>query len=303
MTDEPRLGDAFGELMRDALAEETGVGPRPTIGGRIPRPTIEIVERDDGFINGAPAARYLTHPSEWFSFDHRAVDRVTGHVLDIGTGAGRAALALQERGVTVTGLDVSPGAVEVARRRGVRDLVVATVDEHARDGRRYDSFLLLGNNLGLLEGRERAPAFLAAMARPGARVVAQGTAPYGTTDPVHRDYHERNRRRGRMGGQLRLRVRHRELATGWFDSPVYAGSARPTRVRHRLARRRDRRRGFTAVRRDAAVRLTARRLSVRVSVPAITTPPVRGPVSRSAGGRRRRRRPGPGCRPRRCRPS
>ncbi|HEY3006797.1 MAG TPA: methyltransferase domain-containing protein [Micromonosporaceae bacterium] len=220
MTIEPRLGDAFGELMRDALAEETGVGPRPTIGGRIPRPTVEIVERDDGFINGAPAARYLTKPADWFSFDHRAVDRLTGHVLDIGTGAGRAALALQDRGLAVTGLDVSPGAVDVARRRGVRDLVVASVDEHSQAGRRYDSFLLLGNNLGLLEGRERAPGFLAAlaaMARPGARVVAQGTMPYATTDPVHIAYHERNRRLGRMGGQLRVRVRYRDLATGWFD--------------------------------------------------------------------------------------
>jgi SAM-dependent methyltransferase len=217
---EPALGDAFGELMRDALAAETGVGPRPTIGGRIPRPAIEIIERDDGFVSGAPAARYLARPGDWFPVDHRAVDRVAGRVLDVGTGAGRAALVLQERGVAVTGLDVSPGAIEVARRRGVRRLVAATVDEHARAGRRYDTFLLLGNNLGLLEGRERAPvllAALAAMARPGARVVAQGTAPYGTTDPAHLSYHERNRRRGRMGGQLRLRVRHRELATGWFD--------------------------------------------------------------------------------------
>jgi SAM-dependent methyltransferase len=218
--DEPTSGDAFGELMRDALAEETGVGPRPTIGGRIPRPTVEIVERDDGFINGAPAARYLAKPADWFSFDHRAVERVTGHVLDIGTGAGRAALTLQDRGLAVTGLDVSPGAVDVAHRRGVRDLVLASVDEHAHAGRRYDSFLLLGNNLGLLEGRERAPVFLAAlaaMARPGARVVAQGTNPYATTDPVHTGYHKRNRRLGRMGGQLRLRVRYRDLATDWFD--------------------------------------------------------------------------------------
>jgi SAM-dependent methyltransferase len=188
--------------------------------GRLPRPVIEIIERDDGLINGAPADHYLDGPEEWQPYDHRAVDRAVGAVLDVGTGAGRVALALQERGAQVTGLDISPGAVSVASARGVRDLVCATVDEHVPAGRRYDTFLLLGNNLGLLEGRERAPGFLAALAalaRPGAQVIAQGTDPYGTTDPVHLGYQELNRRRGRMPGQLCLRLRYRDLSTPWFD--------------------------------------------------------------------------------------
>ncbi|SCL46717.1 Methyltransferase domain-containing protein [Micromonospora yangpuensis] len=220
VTEQPRAGDAYGELLRDALAVATGIGPRPLVGGRLPRPVIEIIERDDGLINGAPAAHYLDEPADWQPYDHRAVDRVVGATLDIGTGAGRIALLLQERGVPVTGLDTSLGALRVSRRRGVRDLVHATVDEHVADGRRYDTFLLLGNNLGLIEGRDRAPAFLAALAalaRPGAQVIAHGTDPYGTRDPVHTGYHERNRRRGRLGGQLRLRLRYRELATDWFD--------------------------------------------------------------------------------------
>lgn len=220
MVVQPPIGDVFGELMRDALAVATGIGPRPLVGGRLPRPVIEVIERDDGLINGAPTAHYFDGPADWQPYDHRAVDRVQGRVLDIGVGAGRIALALQERGVPVTGLDISPGALHVCRRRGVHDLVCATVDQHANAGQRYDTFLLLGNNLGLIEGRERAPAFLAAlaaMARPGAQIIAHGTDPYGTSDPVHTAYHELNRRRGRLGGQLRLRLRYRELSTDWFD--------------------------------------------------------------------------------------
>ena len=34
---------------------------------------------------------------------------------------------------------------------------------------------------------------------------------------MHIAYHQRNRERGRLGGQLRLRLRYRELATEWFD--------------------------------------------------------------------------------------
>ena len=40
---------------------------------------------------------------------------------------------------------------------------------------------------------------------------------YRTDDPAHLAYHERNRQRGRMAGQIRIRVRYRELATPWFD--------------------------------------------------------------------------------------
>lgn len=217
---EPRVGDAFGELMRAALAELTGRGPRPTFAGRVSRPVIEIVERDDGFINGVPAARYLAGPAEWYDWEHRALDRLHGHVLDVGAGAGRVALALQERGARVTALDISPGTVEVAALRGVRDTVCTTVDDHVRSGRRYDTFAFFGNNLGLLESAQRAPvllAALAALASPGARIVAQGTDPYGTTDPAHLAYHQRNRDRGRLPGQLRIRSRYEDLATAWFD--------------------------------------------------------------------------------------
>ncbi|MFI7547668.1 class I SAM-dependent methyltransferase [Actinoplanes sp. NPDC049599] len=218
--DQPAIGDVFGEMIRDAYAVRTGIGPRPLAGGRVPRPVIEIIERDDGLINGAPADHYLAEPAEWQPHDHRALRLVRGAVLDIGAGAGRTALELQKRGMAVTGLDTSAGAIEVARQRGLRDTVLNTVDAYARSAARYDTFLLLGNNLGLIEGPARAPAFLGALAelaRPGARIIAQGTDPYGTTDPVHVAYHQRNRDRGRLGGQLRLRLRYRLLATEWFD--------------------------------------------------------------------------------------
>jgi SAM-dependent methyltransferase len=218
--DQPPIGDVFGEMIRDAYAVLTGIGPRPLAGGRTPRPVIEIIERDDGLINGAPVDHYLDPPEQWPPHDHRALRLCRGAVLDIGVGAGRTALELQHRGMAVTGLDTSPGAIEVARQRGLLDTVRATVDEFAKSPARYDTFLLLGNNLGLIEGPERAPAFLsalAAMARPGARIIAQGTDPYGTSDPVHVAYHRRNRERGRLGGQLRLRLRYRLQATEWFD--------------------------------------------------------------------------------------
>ena len=203
---EPKTGDAFGLMLQAHLDGRTAW---------------ELVERDDGFLSGGSVERYFSGPPEWTAFERGMLDRLDGPTLDIGTGAGRFALALQERGIPVTGLDTSPAAIRVSAARGVRATVCASVHRHAVDAAgAYERFLLAGNNLGLLSSAAAAPSFLAAlaaMAAPGAIVVAQGSDPYSTDDPAHLAYHERNRAQGRMGGQLRIRVRHRTVATDWFD--------------------------------------------------------------------------------------
>jgi hypothetical protein len=52
--------------------------------------------------------------------------------------------------------------------------------------------------------------------------------PYPTTNPVHLGHHERNRAAGRLPGNVRIRVRHQNQATDWFEllwvSPDELGS-------------------------------------------------------------------------------
>ena len=57
----------------------------------------------------------------------------------------------------------------------------------------------------------------AGMTSPGARIIAETNDPYQTSNPLHLRYHRRNRAAGRMGGQIRIRVRYRNLATPYFD--------------------------------------------------------------------------------------
>jgi hypothetical protein len=40
---------------------------------------------------------------------------------------------------------------------------------------------------------------------------------YQTTDPDHLAYHELNRRRRRMAGQIRIRIRFKHSKSPWFD--------------------------------------------------------------------------------------
>jgi len=112
-----RTGDGYGEMLLAALNE----------GGEM----LEIVERDDGFIMASrfgPDA-YLAPYSKWPSRQRRAMRLARGRVLDVGAGAGRVALHLQDKGLEVVSIDASPGAVEACRRRGVKDARVLRIED------------------------------------------------------------------------------------------------------------------------------------------------------------------------------
>jgi SAM-dependent methyltransferase len=199
----PEVGDAFGRALLDIVAGT----PDPI-----------VIERDDGLVD-LDTLNYLVVRDER---DQWALDRVRGRVVDIGAGAGRASLALQDRGHEVAALDVSPGAILACRQRGVRDVYAGSVEQAVADGMAgtFDSALLLGNNLGLLGSPENAPGFLTAIGhllRPGGVIVGTSLDVFQTDKEAHLEYHERNRRRGRMPGQLTIRVRYQRLATDWFD--------------------------------------------------------------------------------------
>jgi SAM-dependent methyltransferase len=141
-------------------------------------------------------------------------------VLDVGCGAGRVALELQERGHDVVGIDLSPRAVEVSRRRGVRDARELPVTRVGRELGRFDTFVMFGNNFGLMGSRHRAPWLLRrfrSIANEAARILAESVDPYKTDKPEHLAFHERNRKRDRMAGQLRIRIREGTHKTPWFE--------------------------------------------------------------------------------------
>jgi hypothetical protein len=127
---------------------------------------------------------------------------------------------LQERGHEVVGIDLSPLAVDVSRRRGVRDARELPVTRVSRELGQFDTIVMFGNNFGLMGSRRRAPWLLRrfrSIANESAGILAESVNPYKTDNPEHLAFHERNRRSGRMGGQLRIRIRKGSYKTPWFD--------------------------------------------------------------------------------------
>jgi SAM-dependent methyltransferase len=198
--------DAVGHLLLDHLEG---------------RDAYEVYERDDGYVSvGGGPANYFAPFETWSIEEREALRHARGRVLDVGCGAGRVALHVQERGHDVVAIDASPLAVEVCRRRGVRDARVLPVDKIGRDLGPIDTVVMLGNNFGLLGRPRRAITLLRRLHRltaPGGCVLAGTRDPYATAEPYHYAYHERNRKRGRSPGQIRLRVRYGPFAAPWHD--------------------------------------------------------------------------------------
>lgn len=201
-----RTGDAFGQALWDHLQGRDGT---------------HVVEREDGRVEAMGCGWAFSGFKDWPPHVRRALRLVSGRVLDVGCGAGRHALYLQERGHAVVGIDVSQLALKVARKRGVLDARRLQVTRVSRRLGIFDSIIMMGNNFGLMGGERRARWLLKfsfrAVTSPGARIIAELVDPYETHDPEHLAYHRLNRARGRMSGQLKLRIRYRSLATEWFD--------------------------------------------------------------------------------------
>jgi SAM-dependent methyltransferase len=184
--------------------------------------SFQVVERDDGYVQiDQDAHLYFKEYRHWKKTEKLAIRYAKGECLDIGCGAGRVLLYLQEKGYNPIGIDTSKLAVRVCKLRGVKNAIVMDINNINKfKPSIFDSILLFGNNFGLLENCIKAKKLLKIMYRITSKngvIIAESRDPYITDNPVHLKYHKINLRKNRMPGQLRLRVRFMQYSTKWFD--------------------------------------------------------------------------------------
>ncbi len=207
--------------MATALSEQEDAYGREVLALYKGDESFEIIERDDGFFDCTMSPQHYLAPFEdWPTYEQEAIRLARGRVLDIGSGAGRVALYLQEQGHPVLGIDISPLALEVCRMRGVKDVLLAGITDIGPAMGTFDTLVMYGNNFGLMGSFDQARDLLRrfhSLTPPHARILAESNDPYKTRDPAHLAYQAWNRQRNRMPGQLRIRVRFRNYVTPWFD--------------------------------------------------------------------------------------
>ena len=108
--------------------------------------------------------------------EQKALKMSRGSVLDIGCGSGSHALWLQEHGLQVKAIDISPGAVETSQIRGINNVEVQ--DVWKLEGETYDTLLMLMNGMGICGRLEALPSLLKklkGLLRPGGQILADSS--------------------------------------------------------------------------------------------------------------------------------
>ena len=107
--------------------------------------------------------------------EQRALDMAKGRILDVGAASGCHSLVLQERGLDVTAIDISPLSVETMQERGVKK--VLEQDFFTLEGQ-YDTILMLMNGIGIVGTLERMPEFFRQLDKilaPGGQVLCDSS--------------------------------------------------------------------------------------------------------------------------------
>jgi len=179
-----------------------------------------IIRRDNGLIEKHDAGEYFTKYEQWDNCEREILKYVRGRALDIGGGAGRHALYLQNKGFEVHVIDISPLAVKVMKRRGVKNVYLMDLMRLEFPENYFDSILMMFNNFGLagtIEGTKKVLKVLHRVSTDKGRIITTIRDPYKTDNPQHLAYHERNRREGRPAGQVKIRIEYKGEIGDWFD--------------------------------------------------------------------------------------
>jgi SAM-dependent methyltransferase len=158
-----------------------------------------------------PVDVYFRNKENMPELEWIALQRCQGKVLDIGAGAGSHALVLQEIGLDITALDISPQAVKVMGERGVKRCL--REDFFALHSGSYDTLLLLMNGIGLAGTLGGLKPFLAQARKllcPGGRLLFDSSDIaylYEGKIPGTKAYY----------GEIRYQYEYRKQRSDWFN--------------------------------------------------------------------------------------
>jgi SAM-dependent methyltransferase len=198
--------DAFGHEVYDYYKNKSG---------------FELIERDDGYLDISSGPQcYFKQYKDWKLIEKKALKYVHGNILDVGAGVGRIALHLQNKH-KILSIDNSPLAIKVCKLRGVKNAKLLSIDEiNKLQKNSYDTIVMLGNNFGLFQSYRKAKILLKKMYKittKDAVIIAQTNDTVKPKIPEHLNYQKRNIKKGRMPGQIRIRVRYGQYIGDWFD--------------------------------------------------------------------------------------
>lgn len=158
-----------------------------------------------------PVSTYFRNEKDMPELELKALSLCKGMILDIGAGAGSHALALEDREMDVTAIDISPQLVSVMEMRGVTKFIQGDILKY--NGAQYDTLLLLMNGIGLVQNISGLRAFLQhakTLLKPQGQLLFDSSDVaylYEDDIPVMDGYY----------GEVECRYEYRKKKSAWFS--------------------------------------------------------------------------------------
>ncbi len=142
--EEPKLIDVYGKAIIDYfMGEKSKIITYSTVGGK----------------DELPVAHLFRSYEKMPEIEKAALDITKGKVLDIGCGAGSHSLFLQEKNHSVKAIDISEGAIQVCKKRGIQNAEVMNLWDLKSE--KFDTILSLMNGAGICGSLGMLPIFMA----------------------------------------------------------------------------------------------------------------------------------------------
>lgn len=111
------------------------------------QPAVILTETDISEAEEMDVSYWFRSYKDMPELEQIALKQSKGKILDVGCGAGSHALYLQEKGLDVTAIDLSPKAIEACQLRGVQNTQCINILD-LKD-QQFDTLLLLMNGTGI----------------------------------------------------------------------------------------------------------------------------------------------------------
>lgn len=144
-----------------------------------------------------------------------ALEKAQGRILDVGAGAGVHALYLKEKGKDVSVIDLSEGAVQHLKEKG---LEARCIDFFDLEGEKYDTILMLMNGIGIagkLNNLENTLSHAKKLLNPGGKIYCDSSdIRYLYEDEEGALWIDLN---SEYYGNFRFQMNYKKETGEWFD--------------------------------------------------------------------------------------
>lgn len=154
---------------------------------------------------------YFRKPEDMPQLEQIALQNCKGKVLDIGAGAGSHVLALQQKSISVTALEISPKAAEVMKMRGVTSILEQDIFKFETEG--FDTLLLLMNGIGLTGTITKLRVFLQHVKK---LLNKDGQLIFDSSDVAYL-YNGKPPEKDRYYGEITYMYEFKKQKTDWFS--------------------------------------------------------------------------------------